>query len=429
MYISGSHLHPACDAIRSFPSLQTLSVNPDFSGDISRFLRSLSDAIHSLHHTLRTLEVWESCFIEQDYYTPGGINSVNTITEDDEEQEDDADIHDSRANADVLMDICPADLKSLIIHNPKTTLLANLPGWIDRLRASGKLSEIALIDNAGPNLSVGLSYSLTDTNLFSALNSLHELRELSVCYYLQLNTPSVLPSLPNLRNLRVTHTGPPISTIREATLFSKFVRRIIRDSPTLEEIELRREGFDHKRDLQLSCTSPRRTHTLFKSFRDPSPSLTPLILHLATARHSVKVLKMADFFVNAKHLAKFCKARGQGIEHLEIGIGRAILLGLSQTVASLTNLKRLQLRVTGVRRKLLNGCLEAYGESVGRPSERWIDPFVRKLPGGLFWLDINGREWEISWACPSPAKSRSQSEIPSPTRVVTEMQRKKVVWE
>ncbi|KZT25081.1 hypothetical protein NEOLEDRAFT_1148317 [Neolentinus lepideus HHB14362 ss-1] len=236
LYVSELAFPQVYEAIQTFPSLRSLSLSPEVSDDVKTFLSLLANSPQVTNDTLSVLEVWEACFAEPEYGLPSAIGGIHSIAEEDEASEVQDTVQRDKSSAELLMDIAPTSLESLIIHNPKTILLSNLSTWINKL---GTLKRISLIDNAGPvtptmlsslvstlsavriqELALGLSYSLTDTNLFMALNQLQELKELTVTYYLQLNVPAVTPSLAHLRALRIIHTGPPISTVREANFFS-----------------------------------------------------------------------------------------------------------------------------------------------------------------------------------------------------------------
>ncbi|TFK52830.1 hypothetical protein OE88DRAFT_1307590 [Heliocybe sulcata] len=134
---------------------------------------------------------------------PFGMAGVQSIVEEDEDTVGQNTPQQERTNAELLMDIVPLVLDSLVIHNPKTVLLSNLPAWLGKLQASGTLRNVSLIENAGPvtpallsslvpafraidlqKLELGISYSLTDTNIFTALNELPQLQELTLAYYL-----------------------------------------------------------------------------------------------------------------------------------------------------------------------------------------------------------------------------------------------------
>ncbi|TFK52831.1 hypothetical protein OE88DRAFT_1656449 [Heliocybe sulcata] len=133
---------------------------------------------------------------------------------------------------------------------------------------------------------------------------------------------------------------------------------------------------------------------LLKAHRDPCPSLSSLLSHLATARHGLRVLRIIDFSAKVRDLARLCKARGSRLEQLEVGLaGVTSIKLLPQLVAPLAKLKQLHVRVNGVTRKRL-GMLLGQGDQV--PETLTIDDLVQRLPGDLGWLGINNREWEVS---------------------------------
>ncbi|KDQ55208.1 hypothetical protein JAAARDRAFT_344597 [Jaapia argillacea MUCL 33604] len=56
------------------------------------------------------------------------------------------------------------------------------------------------------------------------------LEELTVCYYMRLKSPTIIPSLPSLRKLTINHTGTPISSTTQTFLFTSFTIRMIKNS-------------------------------------------------------------------------------------------------------------------------------------------------------------------------------------------------------
>ncbi|KAF8182927.1 hypothetical protein BJ912DRAFT_977178, partial [Pholiota molesta] len=152
----------------------------------------------------------------------------------------------NEARAPTLVQI--TGLHSLTLLNPGRAILQLLPEWLERL--SSTLRELHLKDNCGSvtpgvlksfvpyvkdNLqafTLGLSYSLTDENVFTFLGSLTQLRRLNLRYYWQMKQPLHLPRLTSLRSFTAIYYQ--IDTAMEVTDFSKWVRRAIADLRTLK---------------------------------------------------------------------------------------------------------------------------------------------------------------------------------------------------
>ncbi|TCD62440.1 hypothetical protein EIP91_006902 [Steccherinum ochraceum] len=112
-------------------------------------------------------------------------------------------------------------LETLTILNPGRAVLQMLPAWLQDLGLS--LTSLLLMDSCGsitpgvlrsfiPHLTgirtfaIGLSYSLTNDDIFSFLQQLPHLDTLDVRYYVQLKTPTIHPYLPGLRSLTVRYS-------------------------------------------------------------------------------------------------------------------------------------------------------------------------------------------------------------------------------
>ncbi|KAF8646265.1 hypothetical protein AX16_007305 [Volvariella volvacea WC 439] len=163
--------------------------------------------------------------------------------------------------APLLVEI--SGLKKLAVHSPTRALLELLPGWLDRL--SNGLKELHLKDNCGSitpgvlnslllnnclqevqALTLGLSYSLTDEDVFNFLAQLPQLEHLQLRYYLQLKTPKSRPHLKNLYSFTVQYA--PAQSRSEVLKLCKWIRLGISSSP-LQRLYLFSDDSDAHTDL------------------------------------------------------------------------------------------------------------------------------------------------------------------------------------
>ncbi|TFK88123.1 hypothetical protein K466DRAFT_489557 [Polyporus arcularius HHB13444] len=200
-------------------------------------------------------------------------------------------------------------LESLAIQSPSRAVLQLLPEWLAALRPtlrklhfSGSCGSITpgVLRSFVPHLqsvssfALGLSYSLTDDDVFAFWTSLPHLTSLEFRYYLQLR-PSIIPRLPNLRHLTVHYTH--VTTRTDAAHLYKWIRRVITHSPLAS--------------LHLMCES---------EVYGPAPSFDPLLEHLS-ARHAATLrrLDMKDCLVGDAALRGFCR-KCEALEELSVGV-------------------------------------------------------------------------------------------------------------
>ncbi|KDQ52371.1 hypothetical protein JAAARDRAFT_184263 [Jaapia argillacea MUCL 33604] len=262
-----SSLHTS---ILSFASLQSLSITPtDHLPD--QFVPLLLGLANGSLQRLSELEVNTSCFVESGEfeYRPrvplGGAIMEEDEDEDRVEEERNREAETKKeSKVEILIRI--QGLTSLTLVDPKGTIIQSLPTWLTHL--SPTLREFHLKGNCGSitpgilrslstslltlhqplrSFSIGISYSLTDTDIFGFLDGspngpMRELEELTVCYYMQLKPPTVIPNLPSLRKLTIKHTGTPISCTTQASLFTSFILRLIKKSRCLRELNIIHDG-------------------------------------------------------------------------------------------------------------------------------------------------------------------------------------------
>ncbi|KAF5366725.1 hypothetical protein D9758_006577 [Tetrapyrgos nigripes] len=194
-------------------------------------------------------------------------------------------------------------LQKVTIISPSRAVLDLFPRLLGQL--SDELVELHLLDNCGsitpgvlraflPSLqgirsfSLGLSYSITDDDLFDAVNQLPCLEDLELFYYYQQRSPITAPTLPRLRSFAVTLKEHPTSPQMLESL-SKWIRKFV-SSSSIEQLLIREERWflDHK---VLNFDS--------------------LVYHL-TAKHSstLRVLNMQHMFISVKaQKALFAKCK------------------------------------------------------------------------------------------------------------------------
>ncbi|RDB17499.1 hypothetical protein Hypma_000999 [Hypsizygus marmoreus] len=145
-------------------------------------------------------------------------------------------------------------LRRLTLSSPGRTILNVLPDWLSRISRS--LVGLHLEDNCGSitpgvltsfvphiqdnlqELTLGLSYSLADENVFFFLNQLPHLQRLQLQYYWaqqQLRPPTTHPRLSKLKYFAVDYSV--IESRFEAINLCKWIRKVISSSP-IEHIRL-----------------------------------------------------------------------------------------------------------------------------------------------------------------------------------------------
>ncbi|KAI0776615.1 hypothetical protein BD413DRAFT_602174 [Trametes elegans] len=219
------------------------------------------------------------------------------------------------------------DLESLTIESPTRAVLQVLPDWLGELQSS--LRAFRLTNGCGsvtpgvlrsftPHLqrvttfALGLSYSLTDTDVFEFLATLPCLRTLEYRYYMQLR-PYVAPPLRTLRNLTVRYWN--VTTTRETNYLCTWVRRAI----TNASLEV----------LRLVCDN---------DVFGPAVSFGPLAEHLVY-KHTerLRVLDMRDCFLGIEVLKELCRTC-TNLEDLSLSISREALLDLPSFLGTLERL-------------------------------------------------------------------------------------------
>ncbi|KAF8064214.1 hypothetical protein FPV67DRAFT_1654305 [Lyophyllum atratum] len=202
------------EAIKKFINLSKITFCPlTFSGSL--FVESLELLPQLLH--LRELAVNRSCMTDQ---------TVPLLTQ-------------------------IGGLRRLTLSSPGRIILDSLSDWLERL--SPYLTGLHFRDNCGSitpgvlrsflphiqgslrGVTLGLSYSLTDEDVFSFLAQLPHLERLQLQYYLQMRSPKTYPNLTRLKSFAVDYVSTSIR--HEVLAICKWIKRVISRSP-IEHIHL-----------------------------------------------------------------------------------------------------------------------------------------------------------------------------------------------
>ncbi|KAI0351224.1 hypothetical protein OH77DRAFT_1487729 [Trametes cingulata] len=263
-------------------------------------------------------------------------------------------------------------LESLTIEAPTRAILQVLPDWTGQLESS--LRTFRLTHSCGsvtpgvlrsfiPHLqsvtsfALGLSYSLTDSDVFAFWQELPCLLALEFRYYLQLR-PSFDPRLPRLRHLTVHYSN--VMTKDHTDRLCRWVRRVIAKSP----LEL----------LRLVCEN---------EVDGPAVSFDPLVEHLCMKHHEkLRVLHMPDCFVGRRLLGVLC-GTCKALEELALGISRDALDDVESLVTGLVRLHTVDLNIRNVRAPV-------------RIRQDFAESLMRKGPS-LRRLTVDGRRFEGAW--------------------------------
>ncbi|KZP09857.1 hypothetical protein FIBSPDRAFT_873224 [Athelia psychrophila] len=212
-------------------------------------------------------------------------------------------------------------LESLAIANPSRAILDLLPEWLSRLSQS--LTQLHLEGNCGSitpavlrsfiahiprvqALTLGLSYSLTDENVFSSLADLPALTSLKMRCYMQLKTPAPVLHLPHLTALTIQYA--PIFTRAEARHFVAWVKRAVSSARRLRILRLQSDA----------APSERGAHVSFDS----------LVIHLAHRHGStLRVLDLGVAYIGFDAVCALA-ALGGCLEELTVGLRTECLVRL-----------------------------------------------------------------------------------------------------
>ncbi|KAK0463037.1 uncharacterized protein EV420DRAFT_1761372 [Desarmillaria tabescens] len=260
----------------------------------------------------------------------------------------------------------------LVLQDPTRAILDALPSWLADLT----LTELHLKGNCGsitPGVlkslvsqlanitafSLGLSYSLTDEDVFSFLSQLLQLRSVALQYYLQLRRSPVTPFLPNLRSFTVYYS--PAWSRDEADRLGKWIRTVITSSP-IEHLAL------------LSDNNFVASNVRFDG-----------IVHHLASKHAGRLrhLEMPHAFISVDALRLLCKECSV-LEELSVAGGKNVLAVLDQCIPQMKCLHTAQINVRNIKQSLSSGFPSA-GKDIMFKSAR------------LRRLNVNGYHLEAHW--------------------------------
>ncbi|KAK0236789.1 hypothetical protein EDD85DRAFT_587324 [Armillaria nabsnona] len=260
----------------------------------------------------------------------------------------------------------------LVLQDPTRAILDALPSWLANLT----LTELHLKGNCGsitPGVlrslvpyvenitafSHGLSYSLTDEDVFSFLSQLPQLRSVTLQYYLQLRPSPVVPFLPNLQSFTVYYS--PVWSRDEADRLGKWIRTVIASSP-IEHLAL------------LSGDNSVTSNVRFDG-----------IIHHLASRHPGRLqrLEMPQAFISVDGLRLLCK-ECLVLEELSVAGGKNVLTVLYQCILQMKYLHTAQISVRNIKQSLSPRFLSA-AKNIMMKSSR------------LRRLNVNGYHLEARW--------------------------------
>lgn len=270
-------------------------------------------------------------------------------------------------------------LHSLTLIDPTRAILNKLPDWLARL--SGSLTALHLEDNCGSitpavlrsfiphirtrvcSITLGLSYSLTDDDVFSFLGELPELTSVKLQYYLQLKVPTLTLFLPYLKSFTAKYVQ--MHTRVEVNRFCAWVRRVVLSSHNLHTLHL--IGSNEKPSANVSFDA--------------------LINHLS-ARHfgTLTVLDLGSAFIGEGALKQLCVA----CIHLEVliaGVGWHTLMAFStqRYASAMQKLHTISFSIRNVKRHKIAMDTQMAAE------------IIIQGPPQLRRLTVDGLQWEGCW--------------------------------
>ncbi|KAF8968746.1 hypothetical protein BDZ97DRAFT_1797828 [Flammula alnicola] len=268
-------------------------------------------------------------------------------------------------------------LRKLTLFNPGRAILQLLPDWLGRL--SRTLVQLHLKNNCGsvtpgvlksfiPHIkdnlrafTLGLSYSLTDDDVFTFLGNLPHLERLNLRYYWQLKHPPRQPKLTSLRSFTAIYSR--IHSKHDVREFSKWVRRAIAGSPRLEELRLTRGD-----DSDWSHTT----------------AYDGLVDHIV-AKHSetIRVLDFGAALVGVGKLKAVLKSCVR-LEEVSVAADRSALTVFFANSSCMTRLRSASFQISNTKKAF-------------RVDDADIAKMMQTGPPSLRRLSVNDVPWEAFW--------------------------------
>ncbi|KAF9006991.1 hypothetical protein BDQ17DRAFT_1238451 [Cyathus striatus] len=266
-------------------------------------------------------------------------------------------------------------LDKLTLKDPTRALLQLLPDWLRHLSSS--LTGLHLLDNCGSvtpgvlksflphvkqnlrTFTIGLSYSLTDQDVFVFLGEIRELKHVQLRYYWQLKPPHHQPPLPKLRTFIVNH--PRMYAKDEVLKVCKWIRRAIASS----SIETLRIAGDIDEDETISTFSH-----------------DSLVDHLVEKQKStLRVLDIRTSYVGARGLMKLL-TNCTLLEEIYICGGKDTLTIFSDYCKNTPHIHTALFDIHNVKRNM-------YRVTQEEACEIFVTcPSLRRLT-------VNGKTWEV----------------------------------
>ncbi|KAI0790117.1 hypothetical protein BC629DRAFT_1511447 [Irpex lacteus] len=279
-------------------------------------------------------------------------------------------------------------LESLAIDNPNRTYREVLPGWVEKL--AGTLRGLHLQSDCGsitpgvltllkPHVrhlrafTLGLSYSITNDDLFAFLECMPELEELDVRYYLQNKPPPSVPPtfLTNLKSLTLRYAPGDVDTPTSITQLRSWLSSLLSHSHshshTLESVRiLRAKGYSGER-CQLGN-----------------------VLRDLSKNEQLKDVVIPRGFVDVEAVKELSERCG-GLEEMWVDTESRVLLQIPEIVASCPHIHTLVFRLTG---RFTGGPRNLDALSFVQSS---MEDVVRTRKGRLRRVVVNNYAFEGSW--------------------------------
>ncbi|KAG2005739.1 hypothetical protein CC2G_002118 [Coprinopsis cinerea AmutBmut pab1-1] len=268
-------------------------------------------------------------------------------------------------------------LRKLMLRSPGRAILQVLPDWLGKMQRT--LMELHLLDNCGsvtPGVlkaflphacerlkafSLGLSYSLTDTDVFVFVDQLSSLERLQLRHYYQIRPPSHRPRLRKLKEFTAVQT--PEFTAAYAASVGSWIRQIVSASP-LQTLRIITEGVDEDQEERRVC-----------------PSYEGLLNHL-TKKHlwTLRHLFMKDCLVTLKQLPVVFE-NCISLESIHVSVDKRAPTLLAEKIPIPSSLNSMSLEVRNTRD--------------GEPpiTEQEVN-LIMKRGDMLRHLSVNGTYWE-----------------------------------
>ncbi|KAF5347299.1 hypothetical protein D9756_009892 [Leucocoprinus leucothites] len=220
-------------------------------------------------------------------------------------------------------------------------------------------------------VSLGLSYSLADEDVFVFLRDLSELERVELRYYWQLKSPKSRPNLARLKSFTACHAN--FQTREEVQSLCKWIRRAISVSP-IQALQIVQDERDDDDDDGVPSNTG--ANISFRSVVD----------HLC-ARHSktLCVLNMENAYIDIKSLKKLF-ATCMMLEEVHLCVRSYALTLVKKYSGALTKLHTASFNTKNIRlgkRRVIDMELVA--------------TLLKHGPPHLRTLSVNGQTWESAW--------------------------------